>query len=131
MNNDLQLLIFILLWSMGKLCSSLTIGATLKSPGENNMNLLRTLSAPVGRLLIAFIFLISGFNKIIAYTNTQGYMETSGVPGELLPLVIILELLAGLAIITGWQIRLAALALAGFSISSALTFRIKCSSSCS
>jgi putative oxidoreductase len=88
------------------------------------MNLLRILSAPVGRVLITLIFLMSGFNKIFAYTDTQGYMEVMGVSGELLPLVIIIEVLASLAVMIGWQTRLAALTLASFSIVSALIFHI-------
>lgn len=76
----------------------------------------------VGRLLMAQIFLIAGFGKITGYAGTQGYMEAMGVPGALLPLVIALEVGGGLALVLGLQTRLAALALAGFSIVSALLF---------
>jgi putative oxidoreductase len=40
----------------------------------------------------------------------------------LLPLVIILEILGGLAIIVGWQARIAAFLLAGFCLLSAVLF---------
>ena len=86
------------------------------------MNSLQTFSAPVGRVLIALIFFMSGINKIFAYAGTQGYMEAMGVPGSLLLLVIIIEVLGGLAVIIGWQTRLAALALAVFSIVAAAIF---------
>lgn len=86
------------------------------------MNQLQTLAAPVGRILLAAIFITSGLNKIGAYAGTQGYMESMGVPGELLVLVIVLEVLGGIAIVIGYQARLAALALAGFSVISALLF---------
>lgn len=76
----------------------------------------------VGRLLMAQIFLLAGFNKIIGYAGSQGYMEAMGVPGAMLPLVIALEIGAGLALVLGFQTRLAALALAGFTIVSALLF---------
>ncbi len=82
----------------------------------------RPLAAPAGRLLLASIFVISGLNKISGYAGTQGYMEAMGVPGFLLPLVILLEVGAGLAVIVGWWTRSAAFALAGFSILSALIF---------
>ena len=49
-------------------------------------------------------------------------MESMGVPGVLLPLVIALELGGGLAILTGVFTRWTALALAAFSIASALVF---------
>lgn len=79
-------------------------------------------SAPTGRFLLATIFIMSGLNKIGAYEGTQGYMEAMGVPGGLLPLVIALEALGGLAILIGYQAKLAALALAGFSVMSAILF---------
>ena len=86
------------------------------------MSKIETLAAPMGRLLIAIIFVMAGLDKIGGFAGTQGYMEAMGVPGELLPLVIALEIGGGLAIIVGWQTRLAALALAGFSLLSALMF---------
>ena len=86
------------------------------------MGSLQTLAAPAGRVLIAAMFVMSGMGKIFAYQGTQGYMESVGVPGSLLPLVIIVELLGGLAIIVGWQTRLVALALAGFCLISAVLF---------
>ena len=49
-------------------------------------------------------------------------MESVGVPGMLLPLVIVLEVFGGLAVLVGWQTRLAAFALGGFSLISAVIF---------
>ena len=53
----------------------------------------------IGRALLSFIFIWAGFGKIAGYAGSQGYMEKFGVPGELLPLVIITELGGGLAIL--------------------------------
>jgi len=75
-----------------------------------------------GRILIATMFVISGFDKISGYEGTAGWMQSMGVPGMLLPLVIALEIGGGLAVIVGWQTRIAALALAGFCIATALIF---------
>jgi putative oxidoreductase len=75
-----------------------------------------------GRVLIAAIFIVSGWGKIGGYAGTQGYMQSMGVPGALLPLVIALELGGGIAIVLGLLTRLAALGLAVFSIASALIF---------
>jgi putative oxidoreductase len=86
------------------------------------MTALQTFSAPLGRVLIALIFVVAGIGKIGGYAGTQGYMESMGVPGMLLPLVIALELLGGLAIILGWQTRLVAFLLAGFCIVSGVLF---------
>ena len=86
------------------------------------MNQLQAIAAPVGRIFLALVFVTSGFGKISGYAGTQGYMEAMGVPGALLPLVIALELLGGLAIMLGWHTRIAAFLLAGFSLLSALLF---------
>ncbi|MCX5915446.1 MAG: DoxX family protein [Deltaproteobacteria bacterium] len=82
------------------------------------------ISGLLGRILISFIFLQSGINKIGGYKATLGYMESKGVPGMLLPLVIFLEIAGAIAIIVGWQTRLFAFALAGFCILSALLFHM-------
>ncbi len=74
------------------------------------------------RIFLAAIFVISGFGKISGFEATQGYMQAMGVPGGLLPLVIALEIGAGLALIAGFQTRVAAFLLAGFSLLAALVF---------
>ena len=76
----------------------------------------------VARILLSHIFILAGINKITGYAGTQGYMESMGVPGMLLPLVIILEIVGGLAILLGWQARAAAYALAGFTVVAAILF---------
>ena len=75
-----------------------------------------------GRILLGHIFLLAGISKIGGYEATAGWMAAMGVPGGLLPLVIALEVGGGLALILGFQARLAALGLAGFSIVSAVIF---------
>ncbi|MGD8483817.1 MAG: DoxX family protein [Thioalkalispiraceae bacterium] len=76
----------------------------------------------IARVLLSHIFILAGINKISGYAGTQGYMESVGVPGMLLPLVILLEIGAGIMILIGWQTRLAAYALAGFTAIAALIF---------
>lgn len=76
----------------------------------------------IARLLMAQIFLVAGIGKIPGYAATAAYMESMGVPGMLLPLVILLEIGGALALILGWQTRLAALALSGFCVLTALIF---------
>ncbi len=78
----------------------------------------------VGRLMLAQIFLIAGIGKISAYAGTQGYMEAMGVPGALLPLVILTEIGGGLALVLGWQTRWASLALAAFTLLAAFLFHL-------
>lgn len=78
--------------------------------------------SPLGRALLALIFVMSGVSKLGAYAGTQGYMEAFGVPGILLPLVILVEIGAGAALLLGWQTRLVAFALAGFSVVAGFLF---------
>jgi putative oxidoreductase len=75
-----------------------------------------------GRILISLLFLSAGLNKISGYAGTQAYMESVGVPGMLLPLVIALEVLGAIAVILGFHTRLAAALLAAFSVVSAVLF---------
>lgn len=76
----------------------------------------------IARILMAQIFLLAGLGKLGAYAATQDYMASMGIPGVLLPLVIATEIGGGLALISGFFTRWIALALAGFSIVSALIF---------
>ncbi|MBB4017758.1 putative oxidoreductase [Chelatococcus caeni] len=86
------------------------------------MGSLNALGLLLARVLLAVLFIPAGFNKITGYAGTAGYMESAGVPGILLPLVILIELGGGLLLLIGWQTRLVALALAGFTALSALLF---------
>lgn len=86
------------------------------------MNNIEKTADLAGRILIAAIFLLAGLNKIGQYDGTVAYMASQGVPGALLPLVIALEIGGAITIILGLFTRLTALALAGFSIASALLF---------
>lgn len=76
----------------------------------------------LGRILISAIFLLSGISKVSAYEATQSYMAAMGVPGGALPLVIAFEIGASVAIVIGFQTRLAAFTLAGFSLVTAVLF---------
>lgn len=73
----------------------------------------------LGRCLLASLFLLGGLNKILNYSETAAHMTEVGLPmaGSLLPLVILLELGAGaLVAFAGPFYRIAALALAGFTV---------------
>ncbi|MEJ2513785.1 MAG: DoxX family protein [Gammaproteobacteria bacterium] len=74
------------------------------------------------RLLLVAMFLIAGFDKISGYEGTQQFMQSKGVPGALLPVVIALEIAGGLAVAIGYRTRIAALLLAGFTLVATLLF---------
>jgi putative oxidoreductase len=68
------------------------------------------------RVLLSLIFIVSGIQKITGYADTAGYMAMMGVPAVLLPVAIAIELGGGLAILFGWQTKISAILLAGFSV---------------
>ena len=76
----------------------------------------------IGRVFISGVFLLSGFNKIGNYDGTVGWMESFGLPGFLLIPAIVLEILAPILIIIGYQTRIAAGALSLFCIATAVIF---------
>ena len=86
------------------------------------MERFQDISMLLGRMFLSLLFIVSGFNKITDYAGTQGYMESMGVPALMLPLVIILELLGGIAILIGFKTRIVALLFIGFNVISALLF---------
>ncbi|HEX6703803.1 MAG TPA: DoxX family protein [Albitalea sp.] len=83
---------------------------------------LRPSAELLGRVLLSLMFLMSGLGKISGYAATAGYMASLGVPGALLPLVIVTEVAGAIAIIAGWNTRIAALLLAGFTLLAGLIF---------
>lgn len=98
--------------------STFTTTATVPNPTST----LRNLADAGGRTLLASLFVISGLGKLSAYAATAGYMDAMGVPTALLPAVIALEVLGGLAIIAGYRTRIVAAVLAVFSLASAVLF---------
>src|SRR5256885_2397259 len=84
---------------------------------------MNSLIALVARLLLAQLFFLAGLSKLgSGYAATQGYMHTMGVPGSLLPWVIVLEIAGGLALVLGYLTRWIALILAVYSVVAALIF---------
>ena len=75
-----------------------------------------------GRILLSVIFITAGWSKIGGYAGTAGYMDSMGVPGMLLPAVILVEFGGGVALAIGAFTRYAALALGAFCILTALLF---------
>jgi putative oxidoreductase len=88
------------------------------------MDQLQKIAAPAGRILLALMFILSGFGKITGYDGTAAYMASKGMPmvGLLLPLTILTELGGGILLAIGYKARWAAFALAGFSILAGLVF---------
>ena len=83
---------------------------------------MNTLYSLLGRFGLSAIFILSGIGKIAGYAGTQQYMASAGVPGGLLPLVILIEIGGGVAVLAGAGIRWVAPLMALFTIAAALLF---------
>lgn len=78
-----------------------------------------------GRALLSLLFILEGFSKISQYEGAGRYMAAFGVPPQLLPAAIAVELGAGLLVMIGWHTRWASLGLAVFCIVVAFVFHTK------
>ena len=83
--------------------------------------MLTTLQNPltlIGRLLFALLFLPAGISKILGFAGAVGYIGSKGLPMPALGAVIaiIVEVGGSLALISGFGTRIAALALAVFTL---------------
>ncbi len=78
-----------------------------------------------GRILLGILFFNAGMGKLGGgYEPTASYMRAMDVSPALLPLVIFTEVVLAMAVVMGFQTRIAALLLAGFSILTALFFHM-------
>lgn len=86
------------------------------------MDQIKTYSPFIARLIIGGFFLMAGVGKIADVAGTAGYIQSVGLPGFLAWPAILFEIALGLALIVGFQIRIAALAGAAFCIFTAVVF---------
>ena len=107
---------------MNPLATTTDRGISARASQASAMNTIKNVSEAAGRTLLSVLFLMSGLGKIGAYAGTAAYMSSLGVPSVLLPVVIATEVLGAIAIILGWQTRISAFLLAGYSLLAALVF---------
>lgn len=86
------------------------------------MNQITTYAPLIGRILIGGFFLLSGLGKLGDVQGFAGYVQSGGLPGFLAWPTIIFEIGVGLAMVLGYQIRLAALAGAAFCVAAAVLY---------
>jgi putative oxidoreductase len=75
-------------------------------------------AALAGRILLALLFIVSGFGKITGWDGTAGYMASKGLPmvPVLLALTIAMELGGGVLLAVGFRARWVAAAFVLFLI---------------
>lgn len=81
-------------------------------------------AATGGRLLLGAIFLLSGWSKLADPAATIGYIQSVGLPFAQLgvAVAIAVELIGGALLVVGYRTKLAAAALALFTLVAAIFF---------
>jgi putative oxidoreductase len=78
----------------------------------------RDVMSLIGRVMVAYLFIPSGWSKLVGFAGTVGYISSKGIP---LPevaaaIAVAAELGLGILLLLGWKTRWVALALAAFTI---------------
>lgn len=78
----------------------------------------------LGRFLLALMFILAGFGKLTDISGTAGYIASGGLPFPSLLAVVVglMELLGGLALVAGWQVRWVGLVLGLFTLVASVVF---------
>ncbi len=89
----------------------------MKNTYQNTLNLL-------GRLLIVALFLPAGIAKLGGFAGTVGYIGSVGLPAPTIAaaLAVVIEVAGAVALLVGYQTRLAALVLAVFTLFASIFF---------
>lgn len=84
----------------------------------------------VARVFLGLLFMVAGLGKLGNVEGFVGYVAFGGIPAFLVWPAVLFEILAGAAIISGFQTRLAVLTLAAFCVVTAILYhlsqRIRC-----
>lgn len=98
------------------------MSVTTATPAPSILTSFVPYAAPLGRVFLSILFITAGWGKITGYAGTLGYMASQGVPGFLLPAVIAVEFVGGLLLLIGYQTRIVAFLIAGFTVLASLVF---------
>lgn len=82
------------------------------------MDNLKTYLAPLGRLLMSSLFVWAGYGKLINPSGTAQYFEHAHIPVPSIAVwvVIVIELVGGIALLVGFKTRWVAAVLAIFCL---------------
>jgi putative oxidoreductase len=72
----------------------------------------------VGRILLSAMFILAGFGKLTSISGTAAWFGSLGLPMPIVVTVLVglLELFGGIAVLAGFKTRIAATALAIFTL---------------
>jgi putative oxidoreductase len=91
---------------------------------EQAWDAIRRYGPLAARILLAQLFIVSGWGKIAAFAKTAAFMAGMGLPlsNVLLTLTIALEVGGGILLAAGWRARWIAAAFFGFTFLTAMIF---------
>lgn len=81
-------------------------------------------AAPLARVLLSLMFITAGFAKLGDPAGNAAYTASGGIPGFFVWPAMILEIVGGIAILVGFQARLAAVLLAGFTLVASVLYHL-------
>lgn len=92
--------------------------------GANISTAVQSIAPLAGRILIAPLFLLSGFSKLTAPAATIAMIASSGLPFAALgfALAVLIEVAGSIALVVGYRTRTVAAVMALFTIATALAF---------
>jgi putative oxidoreductase len=70
----------------------------------------------IGRALIALPFLADVGKKLVHFGSQRALLESKGIPGDTIVLIMLVEVVFGLAILVGWRTRIAVAVLIALAI---------------
>jgi len=76
----------------------------------------------LARILLVLLYVIFGWEKLIGFGGTVGYMASLGLPMPTVvaAIVVVMEFFVGLALVIGWYTRPLALLLALYTLGTAI-----------
>ncbi len=84
----------------------------------------KSYASVLARILLAAMFILSGFGKLMDLQGTAGYVASGGLPFPTLLAAGVgaFELLGGLALVIGFQVRFVGLFMGLFTLAASLVF---------
>jgi putative oxidoreductase len=84
------------------------------------MTVFENLLILVARIFISSLFLWAGVAKLIHWKGSTEYLQSKLVPTSILPAIIILQIVGGLSVLLGFEMRIGTLLLIVFIIPAAI-----------
>lgn len=113
--------VFLLLFGPGRFSLDATLHGTLDPVARyiaaitgNVVLIERTML--IGRALIALPFLADVVKKLVNFGPERALVESKGIPGDAIAVVMLIEIVSGLAILVGWRSRIAVAMLIALAI---------------